>query len=88
MSLAELVKKLRGLVDIWARVVLGIGLIYCELFFRPGPSSQDGYPLQLYKAMRLLICRAIEISMCRASVSLVVVGNELFWITSFELELV
>ena len=32
----ELVKKLKGFAKIWTRVVLGIGLIDCELFIRPG----------------------------------------------------
>ena len=40
-------KKLMGLAEIRARVVSGFGLIYSELFFRPGPSSQVGYPFQL-----------------------------------------
>ena len=31
-------KKLAGLAETWARVVLGIGLIYCELFLRPVPA--------------------------------------------------
>ena len=33
--------------ELLARVVSGIGLIYYKLFFRPGPSSQVGYPFQL-----------------------------------------
>ena len=40
-------KKLMGLAEIRARVVSGFGLIYSELLFRPGPSSQVGYPFQL-----------------------------------------
>ena len=35
------------LLEIRARVVSGIGLIYYELFFRPGLSSQVGYPFQI-----------------------------------------
>ena len=47
-SLVKLAQKLTGLAKIWARVVLGIWLIRCKLFFRPGPTSRVGYPFQLY----------------------------------------
>ena len=40
-------KKLIGFDEIWAGVVLDIGLIYCKLCFRPGMSSRVGYPFQL-----------------------------------------
>ena len=42
-SLLKTIKKLTGLAKIWAWVVSGIGLIYCELFFGPRPSSHVGY---------------------------------------------
>ena len=34
----------KGLAEIWAQVVSGIGLIYYELFLRPGPLCRVGYP--------------------------------------------
>ena len=43
----ELVKKLTGLAEIWARVVLGFGLIYCNLLCKPRLLSRGGYPIQL-----------------------------------------
>ena len=46
-SPVKLFKELTGLAKIWAQVVLGIRLIYCEFFIRPGPSSRVGYPFQL-----------------------------------------
>ena len=47
LSPVEPPKKLMGLAEIWARVVLGIGLFYYEVFFRPGPLSRVRYPFQL-----------------------------------------
>ena len=46
-SPVEPARKLNGLAEIWALVVSGIGLINCELFFRPGLSSLVEYPFQL-----------------------------------------
>ena len=42
-SLLKTIKKPIGLAKICAWVVSGIGLIYCELFFGPRPSSHVGY---------------------------------------------
>ena len=45
LSPVELINNLTGLAKIWARIVLGIGLIYCKLFIRPGLSSQGRVPV-------------------------------------------
>ena len=43
----EPVKMLTGLAEIWARVVLGFGLIYGKLLCKPRPLSRVGYLFQL-----------------------------------------
>ena len=47
MNPVELNKKLAGLAKVWALVEPSIGLIYSQLFIRPGPLSRVGYPFQL-----------------------------------------
>ena len=73
-SPVEPAKKLAGLVKIWARVVTGIGLLYCQLFSKPGPPSPVGWPFQLYFYTRVLsVCLFVPVSallirthMCRS----------------------
>ena len=45
LSPVELIKKLTGLAKMQARVISGIGLIYCKLFIRIGLSSQGRVPV-------------------------------------------